>query len=98
MTQMKRENSAKVFASVCLTGVVLLTAGCGGAKGDKPPSFPPALVSVLKVEPVDVPIYSEYSAQTFARDLVEVRGRVDGFIQKRLFDVGADVQAGQVLY
>lgn len=77
--------------------VVFITS-CGGAKADKPAGPPPALVSVVEVEPVDVPIYSEYSAQTFARDLVEVRGRVDGFIQKRLFEVGSDVQAGQVLY
>src|SRR5438132_1650177 len=89
----------KVFASVSLTGAVIISTACDGAKGDKPPAGPPpALVSVLEVKPADVPIYSEYSAQTFARDLVEIRGRVDGFIQKRLFDVGADVAAGQVLY
>jgi len=60
-------------------------------------SFPPP-VSVLEVQAQDVPIYSEYAAQTFARDMVEVRGRVDGYIEKRLFQVGADVRAGQTLY
>jgi membrane fusion protein, multidrug efflux system len=30
--------------------------------------------------------------------MVEVRGRVDGYIEKRLFNVGSDVTAGQVLY
>ena len=30
--------------------------------------------------------------------MVEVRGRVDGYIEKRLFQVGADVRAGQTLY
>jgi membrane fusion protein (multidrug efflux system) len=80
------------------SGAVIFSTGCGGAKADKPAGPPPALVSVMEIQPVDVPIYSEYSAQTFARDLVEVRGRVDGFIQKRLFEVGSDVRAGQVLY
>jgi membrane fusion protein, multidrug efflux system len=61
-------------------------------------AFPPPPVSVLEVQPQDVPIYGDYAAQTFARDLVEVRGRVDGFIEKRLFQVGSDVQAGQTLY
>lgn len=61
-------------------------------------AFPPPPVSVLEVQAQDVPIYGQYAAQTFARDLVEVRGRVDGFIEKRLFQVGADVRAGQVLY
>jgi membrane fusion protein, multidrug efflux system len=97
MSQMKLD-PLRIFASVLLTGAVIISTGCGGAKADKPPAPPPALVSVVEVQPADVPIYSEYSAQTFARDLVEVRGRVDGFIQKRLFDVGADVKAGQVLY
>lgn len=61
-------------------------------------AFPPPPVSVLEVQASDVPIYSEYAAQTFARDMVEVRGRVDGYIEKRLFQVGADVRAGQTLY
>ena len=61
-------------------------------------ALPPPPVSVVEVQPQDVPIYSEYAAQTFARDMVEVRGRVDGFIEKRLFQVGSDVRQGQVLY
>jgi membrane fusion protein (multidrug efflux system) len=103
MEQM-RIDGIKVLASVWLAGGVLAagvlaTAGCGGGvKADKPAGPPPALVSVLEVQPSDVPIYSEYSAQTFARDMVDVQGRVDGFIEKRLFNVGSDVKAGQVLY
>ena len=59
---------------------------------------PPApLVSVIEVKPEDVAIYSEYTAETYARDMVEVRGRVDGYIEQRL-RTGADVKAGQVLY
>jgi membrane fusion protein (multidrug efflux system) len=53
---------------------------------------------VITVSPEDAPIYKEYAAQTFARDMVEVRGRVDGYIEKRLFQVGSDVKAGQPLY
>lgn len=87
-----------LFVSICLIGSCAFEVACGGgAKADKPP-LPPPVVSVVNVQPTDVPIYSEYSAQTFARDVVEIRGRVDGFIQKRLFEVGSDVQAGQVLY
>ena len=46
----------------------------------------------------DTAIYNEYAAQTFARDMVEVRGRVDGYIEKRLFQTGTDVVAGQPLF
>jgi membrane fusion protein (multidrug efflux system) len=61
-------------------------------------AMPPSGVTVMVAAVEDVPIYSEYSAQTFARDMVEVRGRVDGYIEKRLFQVGSDVSAGQALY
>lgn len=83
---------------VCLTGAAIFSAGCGGRANAQKQAPPPPLVSVIEVKPADVAIYSEYAAQTFARDMVEVRGRVDGFIQKRLFEVGSDVQKGQVLY
>lgn len=55
-------------------------------------------VSVVEVHPQDVPIYGEYASQTFARDMVEVRGRVDGYVEKRMFQAGTDVRAGQPLY
>jgi membrane fusion protein (multidrug efflux system) len=46
----------------------------------------------------DVPIYSEFAAQTYARNMVEVRGRVEGYLDQWLFRPGEDVKAGQVLY
>ncbi len=78
----------------------LLNWGCGsGPKTTTAAGAPPPPgVAVVEVQPQDVPTYSEYAAQTFARDMVEVRGRVDGYIEKRLFQVGADVRAGQELY
>ena len=80
-----------VFAA-CLLGI-----GCGDST-EAAPSIPPPSVSVVEVSAEDVPIYSEYAAQTFARDMVEVRARVDGYIEKRLFQVGATVKAGELLY
>ncbi len=56
------------------------------------------MVSVMETHRETVPIYSEFAAQTYARDMVEVRGRVDGYIEKRLFQIGSDVKAGQPLY
>jgi membrane fusion protein (multidrug efflux system) len=84
--------------AVLLAGLLSL-AGCQSAsKAQGQMAFPPPPVSVLEVNAQDVPIYGEYAAQTFARDMVEVRGRVDGYIEKRLFQVGADVREGQALY
>jgi membrane fusion protein (multidrug efflux system) len=80
---------------------VLITAAVSGCTGkasgaDSPPPQPQVSVVVTSLQ--DTPVFSEYVAQTFARDMVEVRGRVDGYIEKRLFETGADVVAGQPLY
>ena len=64
-------------------------------KGSAPP---PPTVEITTVTPQDTPIFAEYPAQTYARDLVEVRARVDGYIEKWLFKPGQQVQAGQPLY
>lgn len=56
------------------------------------------LVEVITVAPADVPLFSEYPAQTYARDMVEVRGRVAGNIEKWLFKPGMEVKTGAPLY
>src|SRR5438876_1026140 len=89
----------KFFAGAVLVAICLSSLGCQSEpRTTRAASIPAPLVAVTEVVPQDVPIYSEYAAQTFARDMVEVRGRVDGYIEKRLFQVGSDVTAGQVLY
>ncbi len=73
--------------------------GCTAAGGQKhPPAevLPP--VTVLELQAADVPIYADFAAQTYARNMVEVRGRVEGYIERWLFRPGAEVQAGQLLY
>jgi membrane fusion protein (multidrug efflux system) len=78
----------------------LSLAGCNSsAQSRTPGGQPPApLVMVSEVGAADVPIFSEYPAQTYARNSVEVRGRVDGYIDKWEFKPGQQVHAGDVLY
>jgi membrane fusion protein (multidrug efflux system) len=84
--------------SFVLFSLFLLVSGCGTGSKTTAAAPPAPLVEVTEIHPQDVPIYSEYAAETYARDQVEVRGRVDGYIEKRLFQIGADVEAGQDLY
>src|SRR6185369_17113254 len=88
------------FLITIVIAAALVASGCSTrANASNAPSAPPAPeVSVITVAGEDTPIYAEYAAQTFARDMVEVRGRVDGYIEKRLFETGSDVKAGQPLY
>ena len=76
--------------------VVLLGTGCS-RKPEQ--AVPPAVdVTVVEVQPETVPLYSEYVAQTYSVDMVEIRARVDGFIEKRGFNAGDLVKAGDILY
>ena len=78
---------------------ILLWTGCTASGQKRGPAEPPTTrVAVVEVQPVDVPVYADFAAQTYARNMVEVRGRVEGYIERWLFQPGSEVQAGQVLY
>ncbi len=78
------------------SGILLLQSCSSQAQQSAAPTAP--VVETIEVRASDVPIYSEYAAQTYARNTVEVRGRVAGYIEKWLFRPGQEVEAGQVLY
>jgi membrane fusion protein (multidrug efflux system) len=88
------------FYAILPAGVFIVSlAGCGKSNNIVNAAAPaPPRVSFVEVQPKTVPIFGEYAAQTFARDAVEIRGQVDGYIRKRFFQTGADVHAGEVLY
>ena len=82
---------------------IALAAGCG--QGDKPaaaPSgagaMPPAEVGVVTVTPGDVGLVTELPGRLEASRVAQVRARVAGILQKRLFREGSDVKAGQALF
>ena len=76
---------------------VLMLAGCSSkAEFQASPQAP--TVEVTEVKPGEADIYAEYPAQTYARNMVDVRGRVEGYIEKWLFRPGQEVTAGQPLY
>jgi RND family efflux transporter MFP subunit len=75
----------------------LFFAGCSGESGKAPKVPPPVRVVVTTVTPETVPIYGEYVARTEARQAVEVRARVGGYLEKVLFKEGSRVRAGQLL-
>jgi membrane fusion protein (multidrug efflux system) len=78
---------------------VIVSSACqSAAQNQRPAQAPPPGVVVTEVEAADVPVLSDYPAQTYARNTVEVRGRVDGYIDKWLFHPGQEVRAGDVLY
>ncbi len=78
----------------------LLILACSSADKaeDQKGSAPPPAVLVAPVLQKTVPIYGEYVARTEARDTVEIRARVEGYLDKIFFKEGSEVKAGQLLF
>ena len=90
------------LAAVLLLPLALLAA-CGksdapGAAAGGPPAMPPPQVSVVTVKPKDNAITFEYTGQTAGSRETEVRARVSGILQRRLFEEGSTVKAGASLF
>ena len=77
---------------------VQLLASCGPAPSGGFHGFPPAAVTTLVIKPATLPVSYEYVGQTTGSKEVEVRARVTGILEKRLFTEGAAVKAGQPLF
>jgi len=81
---------------VALSSLVAVAAlGCGKKEAPAPP---PPDVKVATVLQKDVPIYVEAIGQTRGSTEIEVRARVEGFIQSVDFKEGNPVKKGQLLY
>lgn len=82
---------------------VLLTAlmltGCGKSRSaGGPPQGNAPEVAVVVIQPEHLTITTELAGRASAFLVAEVRPQVSGIIQKRLFEEGADINAGDLLY
>jgi membrane fusion protein (multidrug efflux system) len=80
----------------CALAAIMLAA-CGPNKQAKPPPATPQ-VTVVTVKRTSVPVTIELPGRTSAYLVAQVRARVDGIVQQRTYQEGADVTANQTLY
>jgi len=85
-------NHHKLFFAM-LAGLIL--AGC-----DETTVPPPAEteVSVTVVQPRDVPVTTEFVGKTVSSRRIEIRSRVEGFLEQRLYEEGSMVHEGQIMF
>ena len=84
---------------LAVASAALLLTACGGSPGGPPPQLSgPPQVGVLVVQPQRVALDTELPGRTVPYQIAEVRPQVTGLIQKRSFEEGSLVKAGQPLY
>jgi membrane fusion protein (multidrug efflux system) len=89
-------HSSRLFAVVAILAVTACSKGPPQSAGFH--GFPPADVTVRAVEPQTFPVSFQYVGQTQGSKDVEVRARVTGIIERRLYQEGSFVKAGQPLF
>jgi len=89
----KPRTNALVWVLACM----LLAVGCKKQES-RVATSQTIEVTAVKVEPRDVPITFEWLAQTESSRQVEIRARVAGILEKRVYKEGAVVQEGQVMF
>ncbi|SFQ75243.1 efflux RND transporter periplasmic adaptor subunit [Flavobacterium akiainvivens] len=80
-----------------LAAFTLLTS-CGKKEQQAPPQQGPAPYPVQTVTRQDATVFEEYTANLEGRQNVEIRPKVNGFVQKIFVDEGQEVRKGQVLF
>ncbi len=84
-----------------ISAPLLVLAACGKAGGagpGGPGGMPPPEVSVVTVQPTNLPMDFEYVGQTAGSRETEVRARISGILENRLYEEGSRVKAGTVLF
>src|SRR5260370_34549905 len=85
----------RLLPGVC--SLFLLLAGCEEHKqAAAPPAKPAVSVQVVALKGVNQSF--EFVGHIMAINKVEIRARVEGFLDKVLFREGQDVKAGDLLY
>jgi membrane fusion protein, multidrug efflux system len=90
-------------ASLTLLATLAMLAGCGdGSKnpqaGGPGGGMPPAEVDVVTVTPGSATVTQDLPGRLLAVRSAQVRARVEGVLEKRLFTEGSDVAAGTPLF
>src|SRR5882724_2663078 len=91
-------SSARARAALAAALVAVVAAGC--KKEDKNAFVPPPPPDVVVATPVerDVTRYITYTGTIEASEFVELRARVQGFLQKINYAPGQKVKKGDVLF
>ena len=94
LSRLARESTRLASPVIALLAI----AGCSSGEGGAPPPPPPAAVTYIVVAPSSVATMVELPGRVAAVKTAEVRARIDGIVEQRLYTEGSDVGRGQSLF
>jgi membrane fusion protein (multidrug efflux system) len=84
-------------AALLFISAIAVSRSAVAQEGDKPAAAPPSVTVTTAIEK-DVRPSISFTGRVEAVDKVELRARIDGFLEKRLFTEGQDVKEGDLLF
>jgi membrane fusion protein, multidrug efflux system len=84
------------LAVMAVAALALCACSRGGGQGET--KAPAPSVSVVAAVSEEIKPTVTFTGRVQAQDKVELRARIDGFLQKRLFEEGQDVKVGDLLF
>lgn len=92
---MKRTLFGHLVFTVVTTALAVMCASC---KPPAPVQLPPPVVEIMEVATTNVPRHVVFIGQLDSPQSVEVRARVEAFVEKILFTEGTEVKEGDPLF
>ena len=89
---------AVALRPLALAAFALVTVAAGCSKEAPPPQRPVPEVTVITVEPKDIPFVTNFVAQTESSRQVNIVARVSGYLDKIAYQEGEVVKEGQLLF
>lgn len=90
---------SRLFRSALVAALVIaFISGCGKSGPAQPAQMPAAEVGVVTAKAQVVPLTQDLVGRLSATRSADVRARVAGVLQKRVYTEGSDVKEGQVLF
>jgi membrane fusion protein (multidrug efflux system) len=93
----KKQRHSRLAVLACLPSLLLLH-GCDNPQQQAKAELPPAAVTVVPVAEEEITPTVTFTGRVQAQDKVDLRARIDGFLEKRLFSEGQDVKRGDLLF
>ena len=84
-----------IYIVICLCGLLY---ACNDSQSSANRSQEPVEFGVLTLKPETITLYSSFPATLEGKENIEIRPKIEGFIEKVLVDEGEEVNKGQLLF